>query len=115
MLCDDIKGWVGAVGESKDLHPDWETLSSLPKWGGCHSEGLTMGVRTMAPWEPACEAPQFRPKNTGMVGTVLTREAGPGLKWRMQEEEQVLWGGMVIWRLVECEVWWIIQVERSNA
>ena len=33
----------------------------------------------------------------------------------MQEEEQVLWGGMVIWRLVECEVWWIIQVERSNA
>ena len=37
-----------------------------------------MGVRTTAPWEPACEALQARPKNTGAVGTVLTPEAGPG-------------------------------------
>lgn len=32
----------------------------------------------------------------------------------MQEEEQVLQGAMFIWRLVECEVWWSIQVERSS-
>ena len=38
-----------------------------------------MGVRTTAPWDPACEALQSRPKNTCMVGTVLTREAGPGI------------------------------------
>ena len=37
-----------------------------------------MGVRTTAPWEPTCEALQSRPKNTAMVGTVLTPEAGPG-------------------------------------
>ena len=41
--------------------------------------GRMMGVRTTAPWKPACEALQSKPKNTGMVGTVLTREAGPGI------------------------------------
>ena len=59
--------------------PDWEILSSPPKRGGRLTAGRMMGVRTTAPWKPACEALQSKPKNTGMVGTVLTREAGPGI------------------------------------
>ena len=35
-------------------------------------------LEILDPWKPACEALQSKPKNTGMVGTVLTREAGPG-------------------------------------
>ena len=37
-----------------------------------------MGVRTNSPWEPASEALQARPKNTGVVGIAPTPEAGPG-------------------------------------
>ena len=37
-----------------------------------------MGGRSTAPREPTCDALQFRPKNTGAVGTALAPEAGPG-------------------------------------